>query len=83
MKLAHLSKDAGQVVNQDKSVKVLSDYIKQVQKQETPPEPKTFDDWINEPWLRVADTDPWVSRNDWWTESEIDAARQAWNEAKK
>lgn len=83
MKPAHKS-NAGQVVNTDEKMKLLSDYIKQVQTQETPPKPpKTFDEWLDEPWVRITDTDPWVTRREWWTDNEIDAARQAWEEARK
>lgn len=88
MKLAHLSKDAGQIVNRDKATQTLSDYIIQVQQSEklmdeVKQKAKSFDSWIDEPWVRVSDSDPWVTRREWWTDNEIEAARQAWNEAKK
>lgn len=88
MKPAHKSGTAGQIVNQDKNIKVLSDYITQVQQSEklvdeVKQKAKSFDSWIDEPWVRVHDTDPWITRREWWTDNEIEAARQAWNEAKK
>ena len=86
MKPAHKSKDAGQIVNRDKTIQTLSDYIVQVQASEkqmdmVKQKAKTFDQWINEPWLRVSEGDPWISRAEWWTDNEIDAARQAWRAA--
>ena len=81
MKPAHKS-NAGQIVNTDEKMKLLSDYIKQVQKQETPPpKPKTFDEWLNEPWYTFYATPK--TRRDIWEPSEIEAARLAWEEARK
>ena len=85
MKPAHKSK-AGQIVNKDEKMQLLSDYIKQVQTQETPPpKPKTFDEWLDEFWyMFISDEgNEVVTRRKSWEASEIEAARLAWEEARK
>lgn len=77
MKPAHLSKDAGQIVNVDDKIKTLSDYIVQVQADEKLVEDfkvrmRTFDRW----W------DTWSERLYKFTTIE-DAARAAWNAARE
>lgn len=47
--VAHLSKTAGQIVNVDTKVRTLSDYIKQVEKAESPvPKKLTFDEYYKQ-----------------------------------
>lgn len=61
--------------------KYIGEYIKKVEEEEKPK--KTFDEWLDEPWVRYNKGEPWLSRRDFWELSEIDAARQAWEEARK
>lgn len=84
MKPAHKS-NAGQIVNQDKTIQVLSDYIKQAKasEEEFLKKPKTFDEWLDEPWVRYNKGEPWLTRRDFWEPSEIDAAKQAWEACEK
>ena len=85
MKPAHKS-NAGQIVNNDEKMQLLSDYIKQVQTQETPPkQPKTFDEWLDEfLYMFISDTgNEVVTRRKSWEPAEIEAARLAWEEARK
>ena len=82
MKPAHKS-NAGQIVNNDEKMQLLSDYIKQVQTQETPPkQPKTFDEWLDEDYYKSSGNTMFTRRL-MWDESEIEAARLAWEEARK
>lgn len=58
--------------------KTLADYIQR--KTDTPPK-KTFDEWLDEPYFELNERS--VTRRSWWTDSEIDAASKAWEEARK
>jgi hypothetical protein len=60
------------------SDKTLADYIKR--KDDSPPK-KTFDEWMDEPYFELNDRT--TSRRQWWTDSEIDAAKDAWASARE
>jgi len=77
MKLSHKSTDAGQIVNNDPKITLLSDYIKSVVKQE---QSSPFDQWIDE--LYVELNGEWWSRRQLWSESEVNAAKAGWVAAK-
>jgi hypothetical protein len=46
----------------------------------TPPK-KTFDEWMDEPYFELNNRT--TSRRQWWTDSEIDAAKDAWASARE
>ena len=78
MKPAHKSTTAGQIVNQDKTIKVLSDYIKAATALETQ---HPFDMWLDEDYVDL--NGQIFSRRGLWEPSEIEAARKAWEACEK